>query len=340
MGPDSFDREQQESISMARAFVTGANGFLGQHLTQQLVADGWQVRGLCRASSDPGILSDLDIDLVDGDITDAESIRRALDSPFEAVFHVAADTSTWRGDRERQTRINVEGTRNVLTAFVASRSARFVHTSSIAVWGLQAGTLTEKTPRDASVLSVNYSRTKSQAENLVQSGIAQGMDGVLLNPAHIMGPLDRHNWVRLIQMIATDSLPGIAPGAGSFADVRQVARAHIVAVEKARAGENYLLGGESRSFAEVVSQIAQQLKIQVRARQVPAPMLKTVARIKDWWSHIDGQRPDITPDEAAFVCARQLCDSSKAINELDYRVTPFEELLTDTIEWARSKDMI
>jgi len=325
---------------MSSAFVTGATGFLGQHLVLQLLDAGWSVRALKRDESDVGALADRSVDWVNGDLCDIESLGRAIDREFDAVFHVAADTSMWRGDRERQTRINVEGTRNVLRAHVASRSHRFVHTSSIAVWGTASGTLNEKTPRDASVLKVNYSRTKSMAEALVQSGVSQGMSAVILNPAHIMGPLDRHNWIRLIQQVGAGRLPGIPPGCGSFADVRQVARAHIEAVERGRSGENYLLGGEGHGFAEVVAAIAERLEVEVRAKRVPAFVLRGMARIQDLTARVSGKRPDLTPEEASFVCARQLCDSSKATEELGYRITPFDQLLDDTIVWARGEGLV
>lgn len=322
---------------MPTAFVTGATGFLGQHLVLQLKEQGWTVRALRRAGSPAGTLESAGVEWMTGDITDAAAVHDAIRERCDVVFHLAADTSMWWGDRERQTRINIDGTRNLLEAWESRSGGCFVHTSTIGVWGLREGDVNESTPRhEPSVRRINYARTKSLAESLVRETASRGRRAVILNPAHVMGPLDRHNWIRLIEMVAGNRLPAIASGSGSFADVREVARAHLTAVERARPGVNYLLGGENHSFAEAIDTIADRLGVAVRAPRLPAPALRGIARVKDWSSRVTGRRPDITPDEAAFVTLRQRCDSTRAMDELGYRITPFPVLVDDTVEWARS----
>jgi len=322
---------------MPTAFVTGATGFVGQHLVLQLREQGWTVRALRRVGSSAGALESVGVEWMTGDITDGAAVHEAMHQGCDVVFHLAADTSMWRGDRERQTRVNVEGTRNMLEAWESRGGECFVYASTIGVWGLREGEVNESTPRhDSSVQRINYARTKSLAESQVRDAANRGRRAVILNPAHVMGPLDRHNWIRLIEMVAGNRLPAIASGGGSFADVREVARAHIAAVERARPGVNYLLGGENHSFAEAIGTIADRLGVVVRAPRLSAPALRAVARLKDWTSRVTGRRPDITPDEAAFVTLRQRCDSTRAMDELGYRITPFPVLVDETVEWARA----
>ncbi len=322
------------------ALVTGATGFIGQHLVCQLIEQGWRVRVMRREGSDPGRLNGLDIEHRFCDITDPDSVAAACDEPFDALFHVAANTSVWRRQRAVQDQVNVGGTENALSAARAAGVKRFVHTSSIAVYGFHADPITENTPWDRGAYWINYYRTKAEAETRVRDAAAGGMDAVILNPAHVMGPWDKQNWIRLIRMTAAGKLPGIPPGSGSFADVREVARAHIVAATRGRPGENYLLGGEHANFAELIDLIAQRLRVEVRARPVPAPLLKGMGWIKQGLSAITGREPDVTPEAAAIVCADEVCDSGKAERELGYRQTPLKTLVADTIDWLKAENLL
>jgi dihydroflavonol-4-reductase len=136
---------------MARtAFVTGATGFVGLNLVEALLAQGWRVLALHRAGSELKYLARMQAERVTGDVTDAESVRRALPPQVDAVFHVAGDTNLWSRRNARQDRINIEGTRNMIEAALARRARRFLHTSSISAWGLQRGRLDERTSQKGS----------------------------------------------------------------------------------------------------------------------------------------------------------------------------------------------
>jgi nucleoside-diphosphate-sugar epimerase len=318
------------------ALISGGTGFIGQHLVEQLLAADWTLHMFCRDLKKAEVFSKAGVQCIKADITDADSLSAALGHDYDVVFHVAANTSTWRLDREQQNRTNIDGTRNMLALFKRAGAGRFVHTSSVAVYGLNGGMISERSRHNPNVRKINYSHSKVVAEDLVRAAVADGADAVILNPCHVMGPLDEQNWIRLFQMVAANKLPGIPPGAGSFADVREVARAHIIASEKGVSGKNYMLGGENHTFRNLIEAVAQRLDVSVKAPTVPALVLKAAARTKDWWSRLSGTRPDMTPEEAAFVCDPQSCDSSRAISELDYRITPLEEILDDTIAWTRA----
>ncbi|HHK40801.1 MAG TPA: NAD-dependent epimerase/dehydratase family protein, partial [Planctomycetaceae bacterium] len=129
------------------AFVTGATGFLGLNLVEVLLEGGWHVTALHRPSSDCSRLQGLNVELVEGDILDRDSLKAAIPPGVDAVFHVAADTSMWSRAAARQERINVDGTRNVIAAAIERRAGRMIHTSTIAVYGFQDGIITEESPR-------------------------------------------------------------------------------------------------------------------------------------------------------------------------------------------------
>lgn len=326
---------------MSTAFVTGATGFVGINLVRQLAEAGWDLHILCRPSSQLQDLSDLDLHIHRGDITDIDSLRRAMPQAVDAVFHVAASTNVWAPHNTQQTHINVQGTANVLEVALAHKAQRFIHTSTFAVWGFQHGTFDEQTPMRQDADWMNYVRTKRAAQDLVKQAHAKrGLDAVILHPSHILGPYDRHNWSRMIRMVNEGSLPGVPPGGGVFADVRQVAAAHIQAFHRGRSGQHYLLGGQQASYLELVAEIGRQLGRPVPRRSTPAVVLKLVALVQDYWGRVRQQEPDLTPEGAAMITQHMNCDSRRAIDELNYQQTPLAELVRDTCEWMRSAGLL
>ncbi|MEJ2534799.1 MAG: SDR family oxidoreductase [Gammaproteobacteria bacterium] len=322
------------------AFVTGASGFVGAHLCRQLLDQGWRVRVLLRPTSRRDDLAGLEIEPREGDVTDPASLAAALSGGADAVFHVAASTSIWSRERDLQTRINVDGTRHVIEAAVAAGVPRLVHTSSFAVWGFRHDLITEESPWVEEGGWINYVRTKRRAEELVRAATGEGrLEAVICNPAHILGPGDRHNWSRMIRMVDTGKLPGVPPGGGAFADVREVARAHVAAFERGRNGASYLLGGEDTTFLEVIRMVGDILGKPVPRRASPAWLLRAAGRVQAAVAAVTGRAPDVTPEGAAMITRHLACDSSRAVDELGYRVTPVRALLEDTCAWMRREGL-
>ena len=324
-----------------RAFVTGASGFVGMNLVRQLSEQGWRITALVRENSPLEDINGLGIDLVNGDLTNAGSVLEAMPADIDCVFHVAASTNIWSRNNDSQTRVNIAGTRNVLEAAVKRRAGRMIHTSSFVVWGFGEGILTEESPRLENADWINYVRTKHEAENIITQAVQdQRIDAVILNPAHILGPGDRRNWSRMIRLVNEDNLPGVPPGGGAFSDVREVARAHIQAFKHGRKGHNYLLGGPDTMFLDVVKMTGDILGKNVPGRASPAWLLKLAARMYVVVAAITGKEPDLTPEGAAMITRHIQCDSSRAVDELDYRFTPVRQLLSDTCDWMRGKGML
>ncbi len=324
-----------------RVLVTGATGFLGGHLLETLRGDGTRVAALVRSADAAERLRTDGVEAFVGALDDAATLRAALRAPTDAVFHTAADTSPWRGHAARQTQTNVEGTRALLAAAESAGVRRFIHTSSVSAYGQQERVLDEDAPRLGAQSWINYERTKAAAEALVAEAGERGrIETVILNPAHILGPGDRHNWARLFLLIDQNALPGAPPGSGAFADVREVARAEVAAWRRPVAGRRFLLGGAQASFLDLVQAIAGRLGRKAPSHALPAPLLRAHARLLELVASLTRREPKLTPEAVAFTCHHLRVDSTRALRELDYRITPLADLVADTIEWLRAQGLL
>jgi nucleoside-diphosphate-sugar epimerase len=322
---------------MSDVFLTGASGFLGSHLLRELVAAGHRVRALSRRPETDAAIAAQGGTPVRASLADANALQRALDG-CEAVFHTAADTSMWRPNAPAQIATNVAGTERLLRIAERAGVRAFAHTSSVSAYShLVHGPMTEATPQRGSESWVTYERSKHLSEQAVRTS---ALPWIVFNPSHILGPGDRHNWSRLIRLIDAQKLPGIPPGIGAFADVREIARAQLRAWQRSRFGESYLLGGEQASFVDFVHRVGAALGRRTPRGATPAWALMAYARVLDGISRLTRREPDVTPDGAALTSHRLQVDSSKAKRELDYVETPLDALLADTLAWMRAESML
>jgi nucleoside-diphosphate-sugar epimerase len=327
-------------VTTPHAFVTGGTGFLGLNLIEQLTAAGWQVSALHRTTSDLSEIRRFPIDLVEGDLTEPASLRRAHPQAVDAVFHVAADTSVWSRHDRRQTRINVAGTRNMVEAALAAGARRFVHTSTWNVYGLEQAEITEVSPQLGAASWINYNRSKFLAEEEVRRGVARGLDAVIINPAHILGRYDRRGWARLIIAAHRRRLPGVPSGAGTFCHAEAVARAHIAAVERGRQGQNYLMSGADASFVELFSVINEVSGAEVPLRPLPPMLFRLAARGATALAAITGDEPEATPEGVAIATARARVASDLAERELGYRPSTLRTMVEDSWTWLRQAGLV
>ncbi len=321
------------------ALVTGATGFLGQHLCQQLVKQGWQVYALCRSHQKAQELDD-NINVVLGDILDTESFKKQLPNNIDALFHTAASTNTWFKNNSMQTKTNLQGTQNMLNLVKELNIKRYIHISSVVVFGIHSilKNITEDMPKDGKDSWINYVKTKTASEKLVLD--SKELDCVIVNPTHIIGPGDKHNWARLIKMIAENKLPSIPNGTGSFVDVRDVAAGIIAAYHQGKKGENYLLGGIDMDFKQFVHKVANKLNVKPPKVQLPNFFLKALAKTKNLISRITNKEPDITPESVTLISDLYGCDSAKAKAELNYQNRDFDETLDETIQFLKIENII
>jgi len=323
------------------AFVTGASGFVGSHLVRELHRQGWDIHVLARSTSSLEETEGIPFETHIGDVTDADSVAAAMPEKADAVFHVAASTNFWSKKNAEQTRVNVDGTRNLLETAIAADAGRFIHTSSFVTWGFTDKEINEDSARTDSSDWINYVRTKYLSEQMVlKAASSSKLDTVVLNPANVLGPGDWHNWSRLFRFIHLRKLPAAAPGGGSFCDVREVARAHVRAYHDGRTGQKYLLGGEFAKIMDVVTIGGELLNRPVPEKPMPAWLLMAVARLLTTVSIVSGKEPNMTPEAAVMTSHDIICDSTRAEKELDYRSVPLRDMIRDTIDWMYEKGLL
>lgn len=318
------------------AFVTGGTGFVGGHLIEMLVKDGWQVSALHRPSSDPSRLITLGAIPVPGVLHQLESMVEAVPMDCDAIFHIAGNTSMWRKKNAEQNRDNVGGTHCMIGAALQKHAKRFIHTSSISAYGMHRGVINEQTRANAGDGSINYGRSKFLAEMEVRKGIEHGLNAVILNPCGIIGAGDTHNWSQMIALIDQGKLPGVPPGGGNFCDVREVARAHISALERGRCGENYILAGVEASFLELARTISHLLGKPAPRRTMPKAAIQLAGKVYPLLASFSGEEPSITPEKVAMMTNRVRADGNKAVCELGFNdQIQLAEMLESCIHWMR-----
>ncbi|WP_406828642.1 NAD-dependent epimerase/dehydratase family protein [Microbulbifer sp. ARAS458-1] len=329
-----------------RAFVTGGTGFLGANLIEQLIGDGWQVTAMHRPDSSTRRLRMLGATPVQASLDSLESLQNALPAELDAVFHLAGNTSMWRGGDAQQWQDNVVGSANLAQAvrqhFARQcKPGRMIVTSSISAYGHQQGVISEASPQLATNPRYHYHYSKLHAELAVRDEIARGLDAVLLNPCAIVGKYDVSSWAQTFFLLAENRLPGVPPGAGSFCHAGAVARAHIEAFHRGRSGENYILAGIDASFLEFFRTIAELVGVPAPRRNTPALLIHGIAAVSDAVSRISGREPAVTPQKASMLTSRALADSTRAERELGYRnAMPLADMLRESRDWLVAEGLL
>lgn len=309
-------------MAVKTAFVTGASGFIGVNLVDQLIRAGWRVTALHRASSNLAYLSRFAAERVIGDITDPASLDAAMTEGVDAVFHVAGNVSFDAAGDAAQNDDNIIGTRNMAACAVRKKARRFIHTSSGASWGLQDNIeINEDSPSNVDDIPINYFRTKKRAEDEALKGLEHGLDVVVINPANVIGPFDDVIWGPFVQAVAAAKLDTVGTGGAAFCHVEEVARAHITAFEKGRRGERYLLAGTQASFAEVGAVVSRLVG----------------GRAPEGSSERD---PGMTPEMFNLMSLNQLIDCSKAIKELGFKPVALRDMFADLVAWMRVEGLL
>ena len=322
-------------------YITGATGFLGRNLLDALAPfKTTQLHLMVRPQSPKPSFEQANISLHQSTLHDVAALTDSIPEQCDYVFHIAANTSIWKKEAREQIKDNWDGTKNIVDACLAKQVGRLIHVSSVAAYDYHTGTLNEACEQRGGISKSPYAFSKFKAEEEVRRGIKAGLNAVIINPAHILGPHDRGNWVRMIKMVAENTLPGIPGGTGSFADARQIARGMLTAASQGQTGSNYIMGGPNISFLELVTIMGSLLDKKVPSKTIPDWLLNFVGHSKELLAHFTGQAPDITPQGARHATSKTIVDDSKAQTELDYQHTPTERLLQDTIEWLRQTHQI
>lgn len=320
-----------------KAFVTGATGFVGSHVAELLQQQGADLRLLVRSGARTDNIAFLKAERVEGDLRNFESLRRGM-SGCEVVFHVAADYRLWVRDPQEMYRVNVDGTLAVMDAARQAGVKRVVYTSSVATMGfLQDGTIVdEETPVGLSNMIGHYKRSKFKAE---QAAIAAGRSGapvVVVNPTTPIGERDIKPTPtgRIIVDFLNRNFPAYVDTGLNLADVKEVARGHLLAMEKARPGERYILGGENLSLKQILDKLAAISGVPSPTMQVPHGVALGYAAFDQFFTGVLRRKePRATVEAVRMGRKKMFASSAKAERELGYRAVPVEDALRRSSLW-------
>lgn len=328
-----------------RAAITGASGLVGGNLARELVRQGYAVRAIRRSPASIAHLADQPIDWLPGDLDDVASLTAAF-TGADVVFHCAALVTLDPDPTPALVKANVAGTRNVLEAARAARVPRLVHCSSVVTVGLsENGQPSDEGARFNFAehgLADGYTVTKRQSEDLVRDAAQDGIDAVIVNPTYMLGPYDaKPSSGKMIVGVVQGQSPGYTTGANNFVDVRDVARGMILAWQKGRSGERYILGGHNLPYKEIFARIAHVAGIAPLTWSVPWPLAYAAGLFGDLQQWITGKEPLINSGAVrwGYTSTFQF-SSAKAERDLGYSFGPIEPAIDDAIAWFRAHGIL
>lgn len=320
--------------------ITGATGTIGRRLAARLAQRGDELVALVRPGSDEDVLGDLELDLVEGDITDSEDVREAV-SGCSRIFHLAGAFSEWLADEREFFDVNTGGTVNLLDAAAAAGIEKMVHVSSASAIGQpQFEVGDEQTVHRGSFLTT-YERSKWEAEQFVLEAAEGGLPATIVCPAMVYGPGDlRHNGRRLVSLLSGRPVATLSTES-SYVFIDDVVAGIIAADERGRPGERYILSGGNMTREEFLMSALQVAGVKGNLQRVSAWQLRLL-------QHMDSIRRIFRPREAPVVTKEGIdfalfghsFDASKARQELGLEFTDLEDGLDETIEWLYQEGMI
>ena len=330
-------------------FVTGASGFLGSNLVHELRARGHHVKALLRANSDLRGLRGIDFETVEGDLNDQERLTKALRG-CDWCFHVAASYHLWLRDYRPMYRANVEGTRTVLEAAATAGCARIVYTSTVGCIGLPKVNDGHVVPADETSsaseaqMSNHYKRSKWQAEQMALQLARRGLPVVIVNPSAPIGPRDVKPTPtgQVIVDFLNRAMPAYLDTGLNWVHVRDVAIGHIMAAEKGRIGERYILGNARGNWTlqEAFEVLEQITGVAAPRMRIPFFMALSAAYVNEAVSQVTGKPPKAPLAGVRMAKYKMFFSPAKAIRELGLPQTATRQALVDAVEWFRANGYV
>jgi dihydroflavonol-4-reductase len=323
-----------------KALVTGATGFVGSHVAQLLSAQGADLRLLVRATSRTENIADLKAERAVGELRDSDSLKQAMQG-CDFVFHVAADYRLWVRDPQEMYGCNVEGTRAIIRAARESGIRRVIYTSSVATMGFTpTGHIADETsPVALEDMVGHYKRSKFMAEEIALEAGRNGADVVVVNPTTPVGEQDLKPTPtgRIIVDFLKRKFPAYVDTGLNLVDVKEVARGHLLAMEKARPGERYILGGENLTLKQILDRLS-------ALTGLPSPRMKVPHWVALGFAAFDqlltgtilGREPRATLDAVRMGRKKMFASSARAQRELGYQVVAVDNALRRAIKWFQS----
>ena len=319
---------------MPLTLVTGASGFLGWHVAKLLTEQGHRVRALCRPQSQ---LRELPVERISGDLRDAASLKQAV-AGCERVYHVAADYRLWSKHPADLYAANVEGTRNLLDAATRASVARIVYTSTVGCIGMPAGQEgNENTPVSIADMTGHYKRSKWLAEQVALEKARAGAPVVIVNPT---APIGDHDWKptptgKIIVDFLNNRLPAYVDTGLNLVDARDVALGHLLAADKGKPGERYILGCENLTLQQILQRLANLAGKPAPKVKLPYAVAYVAGVISTGLANITGKEP-IAPLEGVRMARKKMFVShAKAAHQLGFTPGPVDAALQRAITWFK-----
>ncbi|MFZ1992179.1 MAG: hopanoid-associated sugar epimerase [Alphaproteobacteria bacterium] len=328
------------SLQGERVLVTGASGFVGSAVARALSARGAKLRLLVRATSPRENLKELQAEIAEGDMRSRADMDGAMQG-MRYLFHVAADYRLWAPDPEEIVRNNRAGTEAVMEAALAARVERVVYTSSVAT--LKPGTAQVPSDETAALTEATaigaYKRSKVVAERLVEKLVKEReLPAVIVNPSTPIGPRDVRPTPtgRVIVEAASGRMPAFVDTGLNLVHVDDVAAGHLLAFERGRIGERYILGGENVGLKEMLAKVAALSGRAAPTVRLPRVPLYPLAVGAEAFAMITGKEPMLTVDALRMAKYHMFYSSEKARRELGYSARPYSEALADAVAWFKA----
>lgn len=324
--------------------VTGSSGHIGNVLVRQLVEQGKNVRIMTRSGKKPSWLEHLPLDVVQGDLRNKESVFEAV-RDVDYVFHLGGVISISSFDSKGLTEVNVHGTENVVNACLAHGVKRLVYTSSVHALpeGVKGSPITEESDFDGKNLFGAYARTKAAATRKVLEGVDKGLDAVICFPSGVMGPHDYRGSEagRLVRDYATNKLPVYIDGEYNFVDVRDVVNGLLLAFEKGRTGEGYILSGERMTLNEFFTILSQfEEKMKPPKVKIPLPVAVGSAWVLESVCRLIKAKPLFTVYAIKVLQSNCEISNDKARQELGFTTRSMHESISDALNWLKENGKI
>jgi dihydroflavonol-4-reductase len=326
-----------------KTLVTGATGFLGSHVARQLAARGERVRVLVRPTSDTRAVDGLEAERFAGDLRDASSLDRAL-AGVSHVFHVAADYRLWARNPRDIYESNVTGTRNLLEAARRTGVEKFVYTSTVATIAVprKDGLPDESTHSSVEEMVGHYKRSKFEAEQCAMRAAEAGLPVVIVNPTTPVGPGD---WKptptgKIIVDFLNGRMPGYVDTGLNFVPVEDCVAGHLLAAERGRIGERYILGGCNLTLKEMLDRLAAISGLPGPRWKFPHALAYVAACVDTLVSGALRREPQIPLEGVRMARHKMFVDASKATRDLGFSPGPIEGALERAVRWYEANGYV